>query len=292
MGPRQRRRADRDSSRERRDRAELDRTAGRPRSPLAGGGTAGDRRGRGGDALAAGAGADRGPDRRRHRPLAVQCTESLRLSLHGRLEEAEALAQRAVEGAGAAPGPTPSLLLGQLAASAGRKGGSASWRPCWRGRSTSTRDPGLPLAGRPRQAEAGGSSSPARCWRPTWRRGSRPSRATRLDRARRRFRLRGGPARRSRGGGLLRGMLDPYRGRFGATTVAVWGSSTTPSSGSSCSWATRRPAGSLRGTTEAYAAMRRALEGRAKADLEPVGGAGPSLDSRIAALGLSERPAR
>ena len=92
---------------------------------------------------------------------------------------------------------------------------------------------------------------------------------------------------------LLREILDPYRGRLATTTVAVWGV-VDHALGRLELLLGEEEAGrrSLRAAIDSYAAMQAPLwKARAEADLEPIGEAESSLEARVAALGLTDRQA-
>ncbi len=92
---------------------------------------------------------------------------------------------------------------------------------------------------------------------------------------------------------LLHGILDPYRGRLATTTVAVWGV-VDHALGRLELLLGKEEAGrrSLLTAIDSYAAMGAPLwKARAEDDLEPVDGAESSLEARIAALGLTDRQA-
>ena len=92
---------------------------------------------------------------------------------------------------------------------------------------------------------------------------------------------------------LLHGILDPYRGRLATTTVAVWGV-VDHALGRLELLLGKEEAGrsSLLTAIDSYAAMGAPLwKARAEGDLEPLRGAESSLETRIAALGLTARQA-
>lgn len=222
--------------------------------------------------------------------------ESLHLSLHGQLEEAEARAQRAVEGARHSAQPDALLpYVSQLCSIRWQEGRMGELAPLLA--RALPQYPGIPgfrslvaLA----HAEAG-ELAPARevlagdvATRfealprdPFWI-------ATIVDYAYAVARLGDREA-----AGLLHGILDPYRGRLATTAVAVWGV-VDHALGRLELLLGKDEAGrrSLRAAIDSYTAMQAPLwKARAEADLEPVGGAESSLEVRVAALGLTARQA-
>ncbi len=223
-------------------------------------------------------------------------TESLHLSLHGRLEEAEARAQRAVESArhSAQPDALPPYIS-QLCSIRWQEGRLGELAPMLA--QALRQYPGIPgfrslvaLA----HAEAGelalardvlagdvATRFEALPRDPFWI-------ATVVDYAYAVGRLGDREA-----AALLHGILDPYRGRLATTAVAIWGVVDHPLGRLELllgkDEAGRR---SLRAAIDAYAAMGAPLwKARAEADLTEAGGAGSSLEARIAALGLTDRQA-
>lgn len=92
---------------------------------------------------------------------------------------------------------------------------------------------------------------------------------------------------------LLHEILDPYRGRLATTAVAIWGVVDHALGRLELLLGKDEAGGrSLRTAIGAYTAMGAPLwKARAEADLEPVGGPESPLEARIAALGLTERQA-
>lgn len=222
--------------------------------------------------------------------------ESLHLSLNGRLEEAEARAQRAVERArhSGQPDALPPYIS-QLCSIRWQEGRMGELAPLLA--QALRQYPGLPgfrslvaLA----QAEAGepelarevldtdlATRFEALPRDPFWI-------ATVVDYAYAVARLGNREA-----AALLHGLLDPYRGRLATTAVAVWGVA-DHALGRLELVLGEEEAGrrSLRAAADLYAAMGAPLwRARAEADLEPVGGAESPLEARIGALGLTERQA-
>jgi DNA-binding CsgD family transcriptional regulator len=92
---------------------------------------------------------------------------------------------------------------------------------------------------------------------------------------------------------LLHGILDPYRGRLATTAVSIWGVA-DHALGRLELLLGEEEAGrrSLRTAIAAYAGMQAPRwKALAEADLEAAGGAESPLEARIAALGLTERQA-
>jgi len=223
-------------------------------------------------------------------------SESLHLSLHGELEEAEARAQRAVERArhSAQPDALPPYIS-QLCSIRWQQGRLGELAPLL---ARALREyPGLPgfrslvaLA----HAEAGEDASAhevldgdvatrfaALPRDPFWI-------ATVVDYAYAVARLGDRTA-----AAILHGILDPYRGRLATTTVAVWGV-VDHALGRLELLLGKEEAGrrSLRAAIDHYATMQAPLwKARAEADLEPIEGDESALDARIAALGLTDRQA-
>jgi len=222
--------------------------------------------------------------------------ESLHLSLHGRLEEAEARAQRAVESAKHSAQPDALLpYVSQLCSIRWQEGRMGELAPLLA--RALPQYPGIPglrslvtlahaEAGEPalaREVLAGDVATrfEALPRDPFWL-------ATVIDYAYAVARLGDREA-----ADLLHGILDPYRGRLATTAVAVWGV-VDHALGRLELLLGEEEAGrrSLRAAIDAYAAMQAPLwKARAEADLEPVGGAESSLEARIAALGLTDRQA-
>ncbi len=222
--------------------------------------------------------------------------ESLHLSLHGKLEEAEACAQRAVERARHSAQPDALVpYISQLCSIRWQEGRMGELAPLLA--QALRQYPGIPgfrslvaLA----NAEAGElefarevldtdvatrfESLPRD---PFWL-------ATVVDYAYAVARLEDREA-----AALLHGILDPYRGRLATTAVAVWGV-VDHALGRLELLLDEEEAGrrSLRAAIDSYAAMRAPLwKARAEADLEPIGEAESSLEAQIAALGLTDRQA-
>ena len=222
--------------------------------------------------------------------------ESLHLSLHGQLEEAEARAQRAAESAKHSAQPDALLpYISQLCSIRWQEGRMGELAPLLA--QALHQYPGIPgfrslvaLA----NAEAGeldfarevldsdvATRFEALPRDPFWI-------ATVVDYAYAVARLGDREA-----AALLHGILDPYRGRLATTTVAVWGV-VDHALGRLELLLGQEEAGrrSLRTAIDAYTAMGAPLwKARAEADLEPVGGAESPLEARIAALGLTDRQA-
>ncbi len=222
--------------------------------------------------------------------------ESLHLSLHGRLEEAEARAQRAVERArhSAQPDALPPYIS-QICSIRWQEGRLGELAPLLT--QALHQYPGLPgfrslvaLA----SAEAGEHDVAREVLAtdvatrfatlprdPFWI-------ATVVDYAYAVARLGDREAAT-----LLHELLDPYRGRLATTSVAVWGVA-DHALGRLELLLGEEEAGrrSLRAAIDSYAAMQAPLwKARAEADLEPAGGADSPLEARVAALGLTERQA-
>jgi len=223
-------------------------------------------------------------------------SESLHLALHGKLEEAEARAQRAVERARQSAQPdalTP--YISQLCSIRWQEGRMGELAPLLA--QALRQYPGIPgfrslvaLA----QAEAGELESAREVLEtdlatrfaalphdPFWL-------ASIVDYAYAVARLGDREAAR-----VLHEILAPYRGRLATTSVAVWGVVDHPLGRLELllgdDEAARR---SLQTATDAYTAMGAPLwKARAEADLEPVGGVASPLETRIAALGLTARQA-
>ncbi len=225
-----------------------------------------------------------------------ECTESLHLSLRGQLEQAEARAQQAVEGArrSAQPDALP-FYMSQLCSIRWQEGRMGELAPLLA--RALHQYPGIPgfrslvaLA----HAEAG-ELAPAReivAGDAATRFEAQPRDpiwiATLVDYAYAVARL--GDREPA---AILHGMLDPYRGRLATTTVAVWGV-VDHALGRLELLLGEEEAGrrSLRAAVDAYAAMQAPLwKTWAEADLEPVERAESSLQARIAALGLTDRQA-
>jgi DNA-binding CsgD family transcriptional regulator len=222
--------------------------------------------------------------------------ESLHLSLHGQLEEAEARAQHAVESAKHSGQPDALLpYVSQLCSIRWQQGRMGELAPLLA--RALPQYPGIPgfrslvtLA----HAEADEQASAREVLAgdvatrfaalprdPFWL-------ASVVDYAYAVARLEDREA-----AAILHGILDPHRGRLATTTVAVWGV-VDHALGRLELLLGEEEAGrrSLLAAVDAYTAMRAPLwKARAEADLEPVGGAGSSLEARIAALGLTERQA-
>jgi DNA-binding CsgD family transcriptional regulator len=223
-------------------------------------------------------------------------SESLHLALHGKLEQAEARAQRAVERArhSGQPDALPPYIS-QLCSIRWQEGRLGELAPLLA--QALRQYPGLPgfrslvalahaEAGEPDFAREVLESDVATRFAglprdPFWI-------ATVVDYAHAVARLDDREAAT-----LLHGILDPYRGRLATTAVAVWGL-VDHALGRLELVLGEEETGrrSLRTAIESYAAMRAPLwKARAEADLEPAGGAESSLDARIAALGLTARQA-
>jgi DNA-binding CsgD family transcriptional regulator/energy-coupling factor transporter ATP-binding protein EcfA2 len=225
-----------------------------------------------------------------------ECSESLHLSLHGRLEEAEAHAQRAVEQAkhSAQPDALPFYIsqlcsirwqegrMGELAPLLARALHQYPGIPGFRSlvalahaeageldlaREALSRDVATRFADLPRD--------------PIWI-------ATVVDYAYAVARIGDREAAT-----LLHGILDPYRGRLAMTAVAVWGVVDHALGRLELLLGEEEQARrSLHASVDLYAAMQAPLwKARAEADLEPVARAESSLEARIAALGLTARQA-
>jgi DNA-binding CsgD family transcriptional regulator len=222
--------------------------------------------------------------------------ESLHLSLHGQLEEAEARAQRAVEGArhSAQPdalAPYISQLcsirwqegrLGELAQLLARALPQYPGIPGFRSLvALAHAEAGEHTLAREVLASDMATRFEALPRDPFWL-------ATVVDYAYAVDRLGDREA-----AALLHGILDPYRGRLATTAVAIWGV-VDHALGRLELLLGEEEAGrrSLHAAIDSYAAMQAPLwKTRAEADLEPVGGAESSLEARIAALGLTARQA-
>ena len=223
-------------------------------------------------------------------------SESLHLSLHGRLEEAEARAQRAVESANHSAQPDALLpYVSQLCSIRWQQGRMGELAPLLA--RALPQYPGIPgfrslvtLA----HAEAGEQALAREVLEgdtatrftamprdPFWL-------ATVVDYAYAVAKLGDREAAT-----ILHEILDPYRGRLATTAVAVWGV-VDHALGRLELLLGEEEAGrrSLRSAIDSYAAMQAPLwKARAEADLEPIGGAESSLETRIAALGLTDRQA-
>jgi DNA-binding CsgD family transcriptional regulator len=225
-----------------------------------------------------------------------ECTESLHLSLHGRLEEAEARAQRAVERArhSGQPDALPPYIS-QLCSIRWQQGRIGELAP-FLARALH-QYPGIPgFRSLVALAHAGaGELALARevldtdmATRftalprdPIWT-------ATVVD-----YAYAVAQIRDRKAAAVLHGLLDPYRGRLATTTVAVWGV-VDHALGRLELLLGEEEAGrrSLHAAIDSYTAMGAPLwKARAEADLEPVGGAESSLEARIATLGLTARQA-
>ncbi len=226
-----------------------------------------------------------------------ECTESLHLSLHGRLEEAEACAQRAVESArhSAQPDALPPYIsqlcsirwqedrIGELAPLLARALPQYPGIPGFRSLVVLAHaEAGEPALAREVLAGDLATRFEAQPRDPIWI-------ATTVDYAYAVARLGDREA-----AAILHGMLDPYRGRLATTTVAVWGL-VDHALGRLELLLGEEEAGrdSLRAAIDAYAAMGAPLwKARAESDLNATGAPVASpLDTRIAALGLTERQA-
>ena len=223
-------------------------------------------------------------------------SESLHLSLHGQLEEAEARAQRAVENANHSAQPDALLpYVSQLCSIRWQQGRMGELAPLLA--RALPQYPGIPgfrslvtLA----HAEAGEQALAREVLEgdtatrftamprdPFWL-------ATIVDYAYAVAKLGDREA-----AAILHEILDPYRGRLATTAVAVWGV-VDHALGRLELLLGEEEAGrrSLRSAIASYAAMQAPLwKAWAEADLEPIGGAESSLKARIAALGLTDRQA-
>ncbi len=223
-------------------------------------------------------------------------SESLHLSLHGQLEEAEARSQRAVEGANHSAQPDALLpYVSQLCSIRWQQGRMAELAPLLA--RALPEYPGIPgfrslvtLA----HAEAGehalaqevldgdaATRFTAMPRDPFWL-------ATIVDYAYAVAKLGDREA-----AAILHEILDPYRGRLATTAVAVWGV-VDHALGRLELLLGEEEAGrrSLRAAVNSYAAMQAPLwKALAEADLGAGATVGPGLESRIAALGLTERQA-
>jgi DNA-binding CsgD family transcriptional regulator/DNA-binding transcriptional ArsR family regulator len=222
--------------------------------------------------------------------------ESLHLSLHGRLEEAEARAQQAAEGARHSAQPDALLpYISQLCSIRWQEGRFGELAPLLA--RALHQYPGIPgfrslvtLA----HAEAGELAFAREVMEsdvatrfealprdPFWT-------ATVVDYAYAVARLGDREA-----ASLLHGILDPYRGRLATTTVAVWGV-VDHALGRLELLLGEEEAGrrSLRAAIDSYAAMQAPLwKARAEADLGADKIAESGLEDRIGALGLTARQA-
>lgn len=225
-----------------------------------------------------------------------ECTESLHHSLHGRLEEAETCAQRAVEGArhSAQPDALP-FYISQLCSIRWQQGRMGELAPLLdRALSQYPGIPGFRSLVTLAHAGAGDFAAAREVMEtdvatqfaalprdPIWI-------ATVVDYAYAVAQLGDREA-----AAVLREILDPYRGRLATTTVAVWGV-VDHALGRLELLLGEAEAGrrSLRAAIDSYTAMRAPLwKARAEADLEPAGRGESSLEARIAALGLTPRQA-
>jgi DNA-binding CsgD family transcriptional regulator len=225
-----------------------------------------------------------------------ECTQSLHLSLRGRLEEAEARAQLAVERArhSAQPDALPPYIsqlcsirwqqgrIGELAPLLARALHEYPGIPGFRSLVALAHAEAGELAFAHEVLESDMATRFAALPRdPIWT-------ASVVDYALAVARLGDREA-----AAVLHGILDPYRGRLATTTVAVWGV-VDHALGRLELLLGKEEAGrrSLRAAIESYTAMQAPLwRARAEADLEPVRGVDSSLEGRIAALGLTDRQA-
>jgi len=225
-----------------------------------------------------------------------ECSESLHLSLHGQLEEAEARAQRAVEGArhSGQPDALPPYVS-QLCSIRWQEGRIAELAPLL---ARALRQfPGIPGF---RSLVVLGHAGAGE--------GDLAREVLNTDVATRFEGLPRDPIWFStiatyafavaelgdrEAASLLHGILDPYRGRLATTAVSIWGVADHALGRLELLLGEEETGRrSLRTAIAAYAGMQAPRwKALAEADLEAVGGAESPLEVRIAALGLTERQA-
>ncbi|MEZ5077443.1 MAG: AAA family ATPase [Solirubrobacterales bacterium] len=225
-----------------------------------------------------------------------ECSESLHLSLHGQLEEAEARAQRAVESArhSAQPDALPPYIS-QICSIRWQEGRIGELAPLL---TRALRQfPGIPGFRSLVVLAQVGAGEPAAA-----REVLSTDVATRFEALPRDPIWFGTVATYAYGvadlgdreaAGLLHGILDPYRGRLATTAVGIWGLA-DHALGRLELVLGEQEAGrrSLRTAIGSYAAMQAPVwKALAEADLESGGATESPLESRIATLDLTERQA-